>query len=121
MSTGRISSSSSMLELVRALSSSQGASAPKRAATGEIMAQEAGGRTRDLLALRQKLAAMAAALNVDDEQELAKARRPVLQEIVLWEFGADFRQHPEFAPMLDTIERAFNADPKAPERFAALI
>lgn len=60
-------------------------------------------------------------LDIDDEQAVAKARRPVLQEIVLWEFGNDFRQHPEFAPMLETIERAFVTDPKAPARFAALV
>ena len=72
-------------------------------------------------ALRQKLSAMLDGVDPDDEQAVAKARRPVLQEIVLWEFGADFRHHREFVPMLDTIERSFEADPIAPERLASLI
>ena len=57
----------------------------------------------------------------ESEGELAAVRRRLLQEIVLWEFGSDFRQHPEFAPMLDTIERAFEIDPQAPKRLKRLM
>ena len=74
-----------------------------------------------MTALRQKLSATLDGVDPDDEQAVAKARRPVLQEIVLWEFGSDFRQHREFVPMLDTIERSFEADPIASKRFATLI
>ena len=64
---------------------------------------------------------MLAEVDPEDEQRVAAARRPLLQEILLWEFGNDFRQHPEFAPMLDSIERVFEADPQAPERMKQLI
>lgn len=120
MNAGRISQPSSMLELVRALASAR-KEAAQNAGVANATAQEPGGPVRDLPALRQKLSAMLDGLDIDDEQAVAKARRPVLQEIVLWEFGNDFRQHPEFAPMLETIERAFVTDPKAPARFAALV
>ena len=62
-----------------------------------------------------------ASIDPEDETAMHAVRRPLLQEIVLWEFGSDFRQDPEFGPMLDGIERAFAADPKAQERFSRLV
>lgn len=57
----------------------------------------------------------------DDSAGAAALRRPVLREILLWEFGADFRQHPEFASMLETIERTMSADPRFAGRFGDLL
>lgn len=48
-------------------------------------------------------------------------RRPLLQEIILWEFGSDFRQHPEFAGMVEEVDQALDVDPRARERLARLV
>lgn len=53
---------------------------------------------------------LVASVDPDDQQATAKIRRPLLQEIILWEFGSDLRQDPEFGPMLDGIEQAFMMD-----------
>lgn len=108
-----------MLELVRALSKR---SERTRANARQMSTKESAQSERaDLEVLRKRLGDLVKDLDPRNGEAVARVRRPLLQEIVLWEFGGDFRQHPEFAPMMDTIERAFEADPSAPDRFAALI
>lgn len=75
----------------------------------------------DVKKLRNQLVDLVAPVDPDDPQMVARVRRPLLQAIVLWEFGSDFRQDPEFGPMLDTLERTFEADPRMPNRLAALV
>ena len=109
-----------MLELVRALSKRPGGptkTPPPNTSQGGVSRPPAG----DLGALRVRLRDLVKSVNSESEQAMAEMRRPLLQEIVLWEFGSDFRQHPEFVPMLDTIERAFDADPRSLDRLARLI
>lgn len=107
-----------MLELVRALRPIRTKGTSAKDASTKDAARSAKG---DISLLRRRLVELAEHMDLEDEQALIKARRPLFQEIVLWEFGGDFRQHPEFGPMLDTIERAFDADPHAADRFGRLI
>jgi hypothetical protein len=60
-------------------------------------------------------------VDLDDEEAVKASRRPVLREILLCEFGASFREHPEFLPMLDSIEQALEADETMPRRFVDLL
>jgi hypothetical protein len=71
--------------------------------------------------LRKQLKDLVDRIDPDDAAAVETVRRPVLQEIVLWEFGREFRQHPEFAPMLDRLEQTLAADPRAQERLSRLI
>lgn len=71
--------------------------------------------------LRMRLGDLVRGVDPDDSAGAAALRRPVLREILLWEFGADFRQHPEFASMLETIERTMSADPRFAGRFGDLL
>lgn len=119
--TDRISPSTSMLELVRALGVAWGGSAGKARSPQSASQRSGTAAAHDLTVLRQRLAALLASTDPDDEQAAAGIRRPLLQEIVLWEFGSDFRRDPEFAPMLDGIEQAFVADPRSAERLSRLI
>lgn len=119
VSIDRLSPSASMLELVRALSKRPDRAT--RTSAKDVSGKNAAQPKEDLTVLRGRLAELARNVDPEDEQALIKARRPLFQEIVLWEFGGDFRQHPEFGPMLDTIERAFDADPHASDRFGRLI
>ena len=121
MGTDRISPSSSMLELVRALGVARGGSASRATSSQSAISRKDAAPAHDLTVLRQRLTTLLASIDPDDEQAIATTRRPLLQEIVLWEFGSDFRQDPEFGPMLDGIERAFLADPGAQARFSRLI
>jgi len=110
-----------MLELVRALGVARGGSASRATSSQSAISRKDAAPAHDLTVLRQRLTTLLASIDPDDEQAIATTRRPLLQEIVLWEFGSDFRQDPEFGPMLDGIERAFLADPGAQARFSRLI
>jgi len=121
VSTDRISPSASMLELVRALGSARSVDVGKTRLPQSATQRNGPVAARDLKVLRQRLKLLVASVDPDDQQATAKIRRPLLQEIILWEFGSDFRQDPEFGPMLDGIEQAFMADPGAQERFSRLI
>lgn len=111
-----------MLELVRALTAERG----KRVAASTVgrtgkHSTPAEHRTHDFKVLRLRLLDLVEPVDPDDAEAVAQIRRPFLKEIVLWEFGSDFRQDPEFGPMLDSLERTFEADPRMPVRLADLI
>lgn len=110
-----------MLELVRALTATRSQRTEKgtvgRAGARPTSAQPA----NDLNVLRRRLADLVGPIDPADAEATKRVRRPLFQAIVLWEFGEDFRRDPEFSPMLDAIERAFDADTRMPGRLAALI
>lgn len=111
-----------MLELVKALSTERRKRVDKgTAGRASTTAPPSAAPRHDLKVLRSRLTDLVAPIDPDDPQTIAKVRRPLLQAIVLWEFGSDFRQDPEFGPMLDTLERTFEADPTMPRRLTDLI
>ena len=58
---------------------------------------------RDAAALRIELAALVRDVSPDDEQALAAIRPRVIRTVLLWEFGAELREHPGWQPMLERI------------------
>jgi hypothetical protein len=42
--------------------------------------------------LRRRLRELATRVDLDDAQSLVDTRKPALREILLWEFGSDFRK-----------------------------
>jgi len=60
-------------------------------------------------------------VDVSDAQSVHDARAPALREILLWEFGSDFRRDAQFLPMVDAIGHALDADPGFQQRFVDLI
>jgi hypothetical protein len=121
VSTDRVSSSSSLTELAKALGLARRGRAAKEDKGRLVSAGRLAGAAHDSAVLRKQLKALADRIDPDDEAAVEAVRRPVLQEIVLWEFGSDFRQDPEFGPMMDGIEQAFLADPRSSERLCRLI
>jgi hypothetical protein len=120
VSTDRIRPGSSAADLLRAIAAASGKTRAGGApAAGEARPPPAG--PHDQAVLRGRLAPLLRGVDVADETQLRALRRPVVREILLWEFGADFRQHAEFSPMLDAIEQALDADPAMPARFAELV
>ena len=124
MPIDRISSSSSLIETMRALardraraagrdSSIAGPDSPPTEASPPI--------AHSIAELRQRLHALVAHVNVDDAQSLVDVRKPALREILLWEFGGDFRKDSQFVPMVDAITRTLEADPRFQQRFADMI
>jgi hypothetical protein len=78
-------------------------------------------QAHDPALLRKRLCELVHGVDPDDEPAVRALRRPLVAEILLWEFGRSFREHPEFSPMLDSIESAFESDLAMPGRFADLL
>lgn len=76
---------------------------------------------KSLDALRRRLRDTVANVNVDDASILAEARKPVLREILLWEFGSDFRKDAQFLPMVDAIAQSLEVNPDFAQRFSELV
>ncbi|MFC4527575.1 hypothetical protein ISN76_07610 [Dyella halodurans] len=119
MSSDRITPGSSLLETMRALaqgkaqSRSAAASAPSVNATRTDQASSIS--EHSTAQLRQRLQSLVADTDVDDPAAMDMVREPVLREIILWEFGSDFRQSTHFQPMIERINQAMDLD----ERFRA--
>jgi hypothetical protein len=96
----------------------RGETAGTESSTGEFPASAG---TRQAGELRRRLRELARQVNVADPHSLADARVPVLREILLWEFGSDFRSDSQFLPMVDAIKTALDADPGFQQRFVELV
>ncbi|MEO7065614.1 MAG: hypothetical protein ABI114_01785 [Rhodanobacter sp.] len=125
MPTDRISPPSSLIDSMRAIARDRAAAA-KRGGNSAVIGPPSGTppapkNVHQIGELRQRLRALALRINVDDAQSLASARAPALREILLWEFGNDFRKDSQFLPTVDAISQALDTDPSFQQRFVALI
>lgn len=119
----RISPTTSLAETLRALARNRVGSTRPSPAEHDAM-------TRDRLdieanqgiePLRQRLMALVRNLDTSDPDAVASVRDSALQEIVLWEFGSDFRQDAQFRPMLDAIGKAMENDEAYHAQFTRLL
>jgi hypothetical protein len=110
-----------MLELVRALGLARKERAGKAGFLRSRSKTDSAAPAHDLTVLRRRLKSLVAPIDLGDEAALRAVRRPLLQEIILWEFGGDFRQHPELASMLEKVEQTLDVDPQARERLVRMI
>jgi hypothetical protein len=125
MPADRISSSSSLIETMRAIARDRAAGTQRGSKTPVVSSSSgetaATTGTRQIGELRQRLRELATQVDIDDSQSLADARAPALREILLWEFGSDFRKDAQFLPMVDAVNNALDIDPRFQQRFAELI
>ncbi len=57
-----------------------------------------------------------------EDREAVNAVRPRLaRAILLWEFGAELREHPDWQPMLDDIVRTLEGSEQHQAQLSALI
>lgn len=59
-------------------------------------------------------------MDIADPRSLAEARAPALREILLWEYGNDFRNDPQFLPMVD-VNSSLDRAPNLQQQFVYLI
>ena len=121
MPTDRITRPTSPIETIRALARERTARASSSTSTAEQGRPSAPIERRSLEDLRGRLRQIFERVDTHDPQSLISAREPVLREILLWEFGSDFRQDAEFLPMVDAIGKMLDVDPQFHQRFAALV
>jgi len=59
----------------------------------------------DVKVLRKQLAEIVQPVAIDDPAAVRAVRPQVVRAILLWEFGPELREHPEWQPMLEAITR----------------
>ena len=124
MSTDRISPSSSLVETLRALARERTQDAKPTHSPGKPEPSDPPKPVRakhDVQWLRQRLHSLAAEADLANEQSMLHARTQVVREILLWEFGSDFRNDSQFVPMVDAIGKTLEADPASRQRFLDLM
>ncbi|QDH70162.1 hypothetical protein FKV23_08675 [Lysobacter alkalisoli] len=83
--------------------------------------ERAPARKRDPAALRRELAIIAKGVDPADPRALAPVRTRIVRAILLWEFGAELREHRDWQPMLETVVQTLEANEQHRAAFARLI
>lgn len=123
MAIDRLSSTAALIAALRADASRRTEGARRRDRPPE------GGRTesprpsgpRDVDALRRQLVDLVRGKDIHDPDTVRRLRPAVVRQMLLWEFGAELREHPEWQPMFDGIVAALEADPGQVRRFETLL
>lgn len=124
MSTDRISPSSQLAETLRAL-------ARDRAREAQGDKTVAGSPTKTdhpraegkpgIEQLKARLRDLAKTVDANNPQSVATIRDSALQEILLWEFGSDFRKDSQFIPMIEAIGKSMDANTEYGRHFTDLL
>lgn len=121
MPIDRIPPSSSLVETMRLLARDRASGNKKVVADPSQGDSTAPRPVRQTAELRQRLHDLAKGVDPTDPQALKEVRVPVLREILLWEFGSDFRQDSQFQPMVESINQALDIDPRFQQRFVQML
>jgi hypothetical protein len=82
---------------------------------------DAGSSPSTIAHLRQRLGSLVAHVDLADEDSVRQVREPILKEVLLWEFGEDFRQDPEFLPTLESLANMLETQTSYQQQFADLL
>lgn len=124
MATNRISPSSSLVETLRALARERTQDAQRNTQAPQpdpSDKQKTVAAKHNVQTLRRRLRGLANEADLTDTQSMLQARNHAVREILLWEFGSDFRTDSQFLPMVDAIGKTLDADPAFQQRFIDLI
>ncbi|MGX9720042.1 hypothetical protein [Stenotrophomonas acidaminiphila] len=62
-----------------------------------------------LAVLRRQLAGLAREVDVEDPTAVRQARMRFIRAVLVWEFGPELREHPEWRPLMEGVEEALAA------------
>ena len=92
----------------------------KRVASRSEAAEKARPR-HDVDALRAQLVELARPVDPGDPAAVKAVRPQMVRAILLWEFGAELREHPDWRPMLDSITETLENHPPHQAQFQQLL
>lgn len=78
-------------------------------------------KPRDVNALRRELAEILKDVSPNDEDALNAVRPRVVRAVLLWEFGAELREHREWQPILDRLVDTLQRNERHRDDFARLV
>ena len=117
MSVDRLSSTASLIAALRGDVLRKMEQRPKAERTP---ASHSGRQPPQIAQLRVQLVDIARAVDPSDPDQVRQARTRMMRSVLLWEFGDDFRDHPEWRPLMDYLDSALDDD-AANARFLQLL
>lgn len=91
------------------------------AKTVDRAADRKSGARHDTDALRKEVAGIVRDVDAADPDAMGKARTQMIRAMLLWEYGPQIREHPEWQPMLEALNRAIESSPSLSDEFLRLI
>lgn len=120
MAIDRLSSTAALIAALRSDATRKNAASASSSATAKTPERSSAGRP-SVAQLRLELADMVKEVALDDAEAVRQVRPRMVKAILLWEFGANLREHPEWKPMMDNIVQTLEADAHQNDQFVALI
>lgn len=121
MAIDKLGPAAGILAALRAEMSQRGERTPRKSARQTDTATPAPRGRGDVQVLRKQLIELVKSVDVRDENAVRQARPRVVRAILLWEFGAAFREHADWQPILESIVRTLEAQPAHELEFRKLI
>jgi hypothetical protein len=121
MAIDKLGSAAGILAILRAEMSQRGERARQRPTKQADLLAPAGKRRGDVQVLRAQLAEIVKSVDARDGEAVRQARPQVVRAILLWEFGPEFREHPDWQPILESIVRTLEAQPSHDVQFRKLV
>jgi hypothetical protein len=120
VTTNRIRPSSSLVDIAGALSQERMQRAGRKSAPNSNTAPGLA-QNHDIQILSRRLGDLTKDVNLEDMHAVLQVRESVVREVLLWEFGGDFRIESQLSPMVKAIEKAMDATPAFQKRLVDLI
>lgn len=119
MAIDRLGPASPLLSALRAEVSRS--ARPGKPSVAAEAPSKAASKPRDSAILRKELKEIVRGVTTGDAEAMARARVKVVRAVLLWEFGAQLREHGEWQPMLDTLVTTLEANEIHRRTFAQLV
>lgn len=120
MSIDRTSATSGLISALRAEISSRSTRTERKSSQSAQLSPASANR-REVGELRSELAAILAGVDTADQAAMDTVRPRVVRAVLLWEFGSDLREHPQWQPMLDAIAGSLASNDRHREEFAKMV
>lgn len=79
------------------------------------------GSKSDIKVLREELANLVKHINIIDADSVKAVTPKIVRSILLWQYGPQLREHPEWTPMLEAISTAIETHKASQENFLKLL
>lgn len=103
MSIDKLGAASGIIAALRAEVSQRGERMQRKPESRSESAVPVQSKRRDVEVLRKQLAEIVKTVDVRNGEAVSKARPQMVRAILLWEFGPEIREHPDWQPMLESI------------------
>ena len=122
MAIDRLSSTAALIAALREDVIARSGAARQSAPTAHTLVEAGNARNApSMLQLRRQLAVDAAGVDLNDAQAVRHARTRFIRTILLWEFGSELRESPEWRDLIDGIDRALDASARGNEMFVSVL